>query len=97
MKLRITKAAGSDMRSIRRYTLKTWGAEQEQKYIDQLWDKIQAISENPSRHRLRNDLFPGCRSAREGKHVILFQVADDTLTIVRVLHTAMDIPRQLND
>jgi len=41
------------------------------------------------------DLFPGCRIAAEGRHVILFRISDSALKIVRVLHVAMDFKRPL--
>lgn len=95
MKLDLTDAALSDLRSIRQYTLEHWGARQEDIYLERLWRRFERILENPRVHRFRNDLFPGCQLAVEGKHVILFRVRDDVLQIVRVLHSAMDFGRHL--
>lgn len=95
MKLQLTKAALEDLRSIRAYTLVTWGAEQEQRYLDRIWARFESLRLNPERHRPRPDLFPGCRLATEGKHVILFRCNDDLLEVVRVLHAAMDFKRHL--
>jgi plasmid stabilization system protein ParE len=36
MKLILTEAALDDLRSIRDYTLETWGAEQEEHYLNKL-------------------------------------------------------------
>ncbi len=95
MKMTFTHAALEDLRSIRAYTLETWGAEQEQHYLDRIWTKFEAIRADPSRFRLRADLFPDCRIATEGKHVILFRSIGETMEIVRVLHSAMDYKRHL--
>ncbi len=95
MKLLLTEAALDDLQSIRDYTLKTWGSEQEETYLNKLWSRIELIRSDPLRYRLRDELFPGCRIASEGRHVLLFRVSEDSLEIVRVLHSAMDFKRQL--
>jgi toxin ParE1/3/4 len=95
MKLTFTHAALEDLRSIRAYTLETWGAEQEDRYLNRIWAKFNSMRLDPSRYRLRPDLFPGCRIAAEGKHVILFRAGTDLLEVVRVLHAAMDFKRRL--
>ena len=43
MKLTLTEAALEDLRSIRGYTLETWGAEQEELYLDKLWLRIEVM------------------------------------------------------
>jgi toxin ParE1/3/4 len=90
MKLRLTEAALADLRSIRAYTLETWGSDQEQRYLDRIWSRFEDLRQHPERYRHRPDLFPGCRIAAEGKHVILFRAQDGQLEIARVLHAAMD-------
>ena len=96
MKLVLTQAALEDLRSIRHYTLETWGPEQEEVYLDRIWARFEIARANPERFRLRMDLFPGCRIAAEGKHVILFRSANDRLEIIRVLHSSMDYKRHLS-
>jgi toxin ParE1/3/4 len=99
MTLEFTPAALSDLRSIREYTLEKWGPRQEQKYLESLWAKFESILANPEKWRGRDDLFPGCQIASEGRHVILFRLQARTLQIVRILHSSMDfeqhIPREL--
>lgn len=95
MKLILTEAALHDLRAIRAYTLESWEEEQEERYLRSLWSRIQSLRADPFRHRLREELFPGCRIAAEGRHVILFRVGDQVLEIVRVLHSAMDFKRHL--
>lgn len=95
MKLILTEAALEDLRSTRSYTLETWGEQQEAIYLRRIWNRIQTLREDPSRYRLREELFPGCRIASEGRHVILFLTDDRSLTIVRVLHSSMDFKRHI--
>lgn len=95
MTLDFTDAAVSDLQSIRNYTLQTWGPKQEERYLNALWRKFEEILADPKRWRHRDDLFPGCQLAAQGKHVILFRVKGKVLQVVRILHSAMDYPRHL--
>ena len=95
MNLEFTKAAVGDLKSIRHYTLETWGGEQEEVYLNDLWKKFEDILDDPSRWRFWNDLFTCCQVASQGRHVILFRAQGKTLHIVRILHTAMDFPSHL--
>jgi toxin ParE1/3/4 len=95
MKMLFTHAAMEDLRSIRAYTLETWGKEQEELYLNRIWARFDSMRLDPTRYRLCPDLFPGCRIAPEGKHIILFRVGVSSLEIVRVLHVAMDFKRHL--
>jgi len=97
MTLDFTKAATSDLQSIRDYTLETWGPEQECIYLDSLWSKFEEILSTPERWRRREDLFPGCRIAAQGKHVILFRFEGKVLQIVRILHSAMDFKQHTDN
>jgi toxin ParE1/3/4 len=95
MKLALTEAALEDLRAIRAYTLETWGAEQEEIYLDKLWSRIEEIRSDPFRYRLHEDLFPGCRIASEGRHILLFRASKESLEIARVLHSALDLKSHL--
>lgn len=92
----LTEAALLDLRSIRDYTLSTWGEDQEREYLDGIWAKFEILLSDPDRFRQREDLFPGCRFATHGKHVILFRIQTGVLQIVRVLHGAMDLRGQFD-
>ena len=59
MKLTLTEAGLDDFRSIRAYTLETWGEEQEKIYLRKIWNRIQSLREDPLRYHLREELFPG--------------------------------------
>ncbi len=97
MKLRLSNAALEDLRDIRDYTLQRWGEDQEELYLNSLWDRFELILVDPERYRSRADLFPGCRIAAQGKHVILFRVTEEILEVVRILHSSMDYRLHLGD
>jgi toxin ParE1/3/4 len=95
MKIVLSPSAVRDLQSISNYTLRKWGAEQEERYLKGLWEKLAAIQANPSSFRLREDLVKCCRSARHGQNVIFFAVQGQTLQIIRILHGAMDFSNHL--
>lgn len=95
MILDFTKAAVADLQSIRDYTMETWGAEQERLYLDSMWDRFEDILTDPAKWRRREDLFPGCQIAAQGKHVILFRINGNIVQVVRILHGAMDFKRHV--
>ena len=97
MTLDFTKAAVADLQSIRYYTLKTWGPEQESVYLDSMWNRFEEILADSERWRRREDLFPGCQIAAQGKHVILFRIEGKVIQIVRTLHSAMDFKRHMSE
>ena len=41
MKLILTEAALEDLRSVRTYTLEHWGTQQEELYLNSLWEKFE--------------------------------------------------------
>ena len=61
-----------------------------------LYQKFAEILEFPVRWRFREDLFPSCQVAAEGRHLILFQINNDILLIVRILHDSMDLVRKIS-
>jgi toxin ParE1/3/4 len=95
MNLVLSPAALSDLQSISDYTLQTWGEEQETAYLDQLWEALEKISLRPEACKSRDELLPGCRSERCGKHVIFFRADGDAIGVIRILHAAMDFPNHL--
>lgn len=96
MKLDFTKAAIEDLQSIRDYTLETWGPKQEKIYLESMWTRFEEILADPERWRRREDLFPGCQIAAQGKHVILFKMKGNIIQVVRILHGAMDYKRHIS-
>lgn len=96
MTLEFTHAAVTDLQSIRDYTFATWGESQEAAYLEAMWSRFAEIMESPGRWRKREDLFPGCQIASQGRHVILFRIEGSVLQIVRILHSAMDFKRHTN-
>lgn len=93
----LTNAAKADLKDIGRYTQKRWDIVQRNQYLSMLDRCFQELAAEPFKGRDCSDIRDGYRRYRAGSHVIFYrQVAPDTLEIVRVLHSRMDIePRFL--
>lgn len=59
-------------------------------FIRELRNLCHRIGQNPLAYRLRFDIATGVRSAAHGRYVIYFTACSDTVTIIRILHGAMD-------
>ncbi|MEM6832949.1 MAG: type II toxin-antitoxin system RelE/ParE family toxin [Sphingomonadales bacterium] len=92
---RLTPRAHKDLRAIAAYTLKIWGRNQVQTYLQRIADRMQWLADNPRRARSREDVGDGYRCFREGQHLIFFIVKDDHIAIIGVPHSSMDIQANL--
>lgn len=97
MKLVLSPAAIHDLQSIAEYTLRTWGPEQEHRYLEGLWARLEEIRAAPERFKPRPELGEDFQSARHEKHVVFFRIRKGSLQIIRILHTAMDFGGHLSE
>jgi len=63
-------------------------------FVAELRAQCAVIAKAPRACRARPELGEGIRSCARGNYVIFFTATTTRLTIVRVLHGAMDIPAQ---
>lgn len=96
MKLALSPAALCDLQSISDYTARTWGQEQEARYLEGVWEKLEEIRSRPDIYKFRADLPGDCFSARFGKHVLFFAVVGNTVEVIRILHASMDFYTHLS-
>ena len=89
---RLSKLADEDLLSIFRYTLETWGVDQVSIYLHLLEAARDHIAQNPLSpgSKARDDLAPGCRIFRSGKHCFVYRINDGIVEIARILHESMD-------
>lgn len=95
MRMRLSKLARGDLDSIYSHTIRKWGREQADHYLNDIWDTFEKITQTPERWRLRNELHPGCRICFTGRHAVLYRIREGRVEIARVLHDAMDFPRHI--
>jgi toxin ParE1/3/4 len=91
-KVRITRRAYDDLKSIGRYTLRQWGREQRDAYLRGLDRRITWLADNPRLGRRRDDIAPGYLSFPHAAHVIFYLIRQGGIDVIGVPHQAMDIP-----
>jgi len=94
-RLELTEIARADLKSIRRHSQTTWGAERTKQYITGLRDTIKALRIGTVVSRNRDDLRPGLQMAASGRHLIFFEADESRILVIRVLHDRMDHRRHL--
>jgi len=93
MKVRVSEQADRDLRTIYKYSYRQFGDAQAEKYYSDLWECFRFLAEYPHMGRTRTEFNPPARSHHHQKHVIFYDVLDDGIFIIRVLHERMDIER----
>jgi len=86
-KVKYTFPARSDMQEISNYIAKD-NIAAAYKFLDQLEEKYQFLSQNPQAGRLREDIATSVRTFPIGRYVIYYRLLDSGIEIVRVLHAA---------
>lgn len=94
---RASTHAERDLKSIFRYTIRKWGFDQADAYLELLSFARERIVANPyfPGSKPREYLAAGCLSFRCGKHVYFYRLRDNTVEIARILHESMDIEKHI--
>ena len=93
--VRLTSRARADLRSIGRFTLKTWGRGQRDAYLEAIHRRFRWLAEDVRRGRARPDVKEGYHSYPEGAHMIFYLVREGGIDIIGVPHQAMDASAHL--
>lgn len=65
-------------------------------FVTELLAQCQKIALNPVGYRARPELSDGLRSCAHGNYVIFFEFTPDQVLIIRILHSARDIPQEFD-
>lgn len=87
----VSKAALADLKDIAAYTQKTWGAVQRRKYLKDLDTAFKFLSKNPLSGPRCDYIVEGLRKHLLQNHIIFYEIDNDSIFIVRVLHKSMDV------
>lgn len=87
--LRFSRRAESDLLSIAKYTLRSWGQAQTARYLDDLELCCQKLAANPQLGRPCDYIRPGLRRHEHGSHVLLYRRHRDGILVSRILHQRM--------
>jgi toxin ParE1/3/4 len=93
---RLRARALEDIREIAQYTEQNWGIAQRDLYLDGLFGCFGNLADNPGLGMARDDIAPGLRSLRHGRHLVVYLPAKRRVEIVRVLHVSRDVRRHVD-
>lgn len=89
--------AEADLTRIWLYTCAEWGAEQADKYLDQLEVGMKQLLSHPLLGADYAHVLTGYRRLQVEHHAVFYQVLEPEVLVVRVLHEDMDAPKRLLD
>lgn len=89
-KVRITPRAQDNLKNIGRYTERTWGKAQRNRYLKSLEARFQWLAEKPLLGKHRTDICEGYYSFLEGQHVVFYLFDSSNLDIIGIPHKDMD-------
>jgi toxin ParE1/3/4 len=90
--VRYSARAEADFLDIGKYTLRTWGIAQADRYLAEIEECCPRVGQNPLLGRACGTIQPGLRRIEQGRHVIFYRVVDEGILVSRILHQAM-LPR----
>lgn len=86
----LSDTAKADLLDIAVYTVETWGEAQGDVYIEGLYEHLDRLCDFPRKGQVVDEAALNFRTTRYRSHTIFYQWVDQTLTIIRILHTAQD-------
>jgi toxin ParE1/3/4 len=63
-------------------------------FIDIVDGKLRTLAAQPMMGRARDELMAGLRSFPVGRYILFYELVTDGIALVRILHSARDIPTQ---
>ena len=95
MKLRYSSKAYRDLLSIRQFGLINFGRAQTDAYQAKLKKALRHIGSYPECARVRSELEMPVRMLPVGSHLIVYEIHDGLIVIIRVLHGSQRILDEL--
>jgi len=93
-KYKLTLLAEYDIDDIYDYTIDRWDEKQAEKYIHELYNRFEWLSEYPKLGTVRDDLMRRVLTYPQGEHTILYRVTGEKIEIGRVFGPYMDIEKR---
>ena len=91
-RLTFSPAARADLLAIARHIAED-NPDRALSFVAELEAKAAQAAERPGSFPVSDDVAPGLRSIVYGRYLLLFRELADEVRIVRVLHSARDLPR----
>ena len=94
---RLSRKAAADLDGIYTYTIEHHGLALARKYLNSLQTCFEHLAEHPMLGRRTDRIAPGVRRHECQSHVVFYVPDNAGVSIARVLHGRMDVPRRLMD
>ncbi|WP_342074902.1 type II toxin-antitoxin system RelE/ParE family toxin [Yoonia sp. SS1-5] len=87
-------AAAADLDNIWDYTVEEWGADQADRYTDDIQNTCDSLARGEKRGR-DVGIRSGYLKHAVGKHFVFFRTTKAGIEVIRILHQSMDVGRHL--
>jgi toxin ParE1/3/4 len=87
----VAPRARRDLQGAWIYSRDHWGLRHANSYVRDLSAIIQWIADNPMLGQACDDVRPGYRRHPAGSHVLFYEIRDNDVVIIRVLHQQMNV------
>lgn len=89
IKYKLYQEAIEDLKEIGRYTLKNYGKNQRNIYLQGINKRFESLADMPLMGRPRNEIKEGYYSSDYKKHIIFYLIQENHIEVLGVLHETM--------
>jgi toxin ParE1/3/4 len=93
--IRLTPQARFDLVEVHDWTWFRFGQKQADNYVAEIAASFRLVAENPALARDAGNVREGLKKIVSGSHIVFMRQSSKTVTIVRILHGAMDHRKHL--
>jgi len=93
--LRLSDPATADLQAIADYTLAEWGKDQQQRYLNLIKKSFVTLGHVGNIGKSREDIAGGLYSYTIKSHCIYFRELNEEFVVIRILHSRMDVKKNL--
>lgn len=97
LRLHFSTQARQDIATIWDYTFLTYGLDQAERYTDKIEQTCRMLCDMPLIAAEHSAIMPPVRIKVSGGHLIAYEIREDVLFVVRILHTRSDWQVVLSD
>ena len=92
----LSAKALEDLKSIGRYTLKSWSRKQRNLYLSLPDESFHLLAEQPELGSTRDDIRIGYRVYHVRRHLIFYRQKHSEIEIIRIFHDRMNVASHLS-
>lgn len=86
-----------DLEDIEAHSIETWGEKVANEYLESIETALNLLRENPKLLRSNTDFSESLAFYRIRQHYLICADFEDSIFVLTIKHTAMDIPNRLDE